>query len=59
MLVFLDWGMRPENANLTHNFLDCGSGYPGDPKTVAWLKNNCDKVFGFPDLVRFSWGGVV
>ncbi len=32
-----------------------GSGYPGDPKTVAWLANNQDKVFGFPNFVRFSW----
>jgi len=32
-----------------------GSGYPGDPKTKYWIKNHCDKVFGFPGLVRFSW----
>ncbi|ORX87799.1 ribonuclease H2, large subunit [Anaeromyces robustus] len=32
-----------------------GSGYPGDPKTKNWIKNHCDKVFGFPGLVRFSW----
>jgi len=32
-----------------------GSGYPGDEKTVNWLKAHRDPVFGFPDLVRFSW----
>lgn len=32
-----------------------GSGYPGDPVTTTWLKANLDKVFGYPDLVRFSW----
>lgn len=31
------------------------SGYPGDAATVNWLKDNVDKVFGFPDVVRFSW----
>ncbi|KAI7820417.1 ribonuclease H-like domain-containing protein [Gamsiella multidivaricata] len=32
-----------------------GSGYPSDPKTVAWLKSNIDPVFGYPNIVRFSW----
>jgi ribonuclease H2 subunit A len=26
-----------------------------DQKTVQWLKNNLDPVFGYPTLVRFSW----
>jgi len=26
-----------------------------DPKTKQWIKENIDKVFGFPNLVRFSW----
>lgn len=26
-----------------------------DPKTVAWLGNNVDNVFGFPNIARFSW----
>ncbi|XP_025018071.1 ribonuclease H2 subunit A isoform X2 [Tetranychus urticae] len=34
---------------------DYGSGYPGDPKTKAFLQNNLDPVFGFPSFVRFSW----
>jgi len=34
---------------------DCGSGYPSDPKTKEWLKNNYDNVFAFGREVRFSW----
>ncbi|KDE05667.1 hypothetical protein MVLG_04038 [Microbotryum lychnidis-dioicae p1A1 Lamole] len=32
-----------------------GSGYPSDPKTVAWLEQNVHPVFGYPNVVRFSW----
>lgn len=32
-----------------------GSGYPGDPNTVSYLKRTLDPVFGWPGLVRFSW----
>jgi hypothetical protein len=32
-----------------------GSGYPGDPNTKKWLVNNFDPVFGYSELVRFSW----
>ena len=27
-----------------------------DPDTKAWLEGHVESVFGFPDLVRFSWG---
>lgn len=37
---------------------DFGSGYPGDPTTAAWMQRNFDPVFGFPSIVRFSWGPV-
>lgn len=33
-----------------------GSGYPGDVKSIDWLKKYFDPVFGFPQFVRFSWG---
>lgn len=33
-----------------------GSGYPGDEVTKKWLRQSIDPVFGFPNLVRFSWG---
>lgn len=26
-----------------------------DPNTVKWLKRNMNKIFGFPEIVRFSW----
>ncbi|GAA5903678.1 hypothetical protein JCM8208_003657 [Rhodotorula glutinis] len=35
-----------------------GSGYPSDPKTVSWLQDNFDPVFGFPNVARFSWAPV-
>ena len=41
--------------NLELDDKDCGSGYPSDPKTKEWLKNNYDNVFGFGREVRFSW----
>ena len=34
---------------------NCGSGYPSDPKTKEWLKDNYDNIFGFGREVRFSW----
>lgn len=34
---------------------DMGSGYPSDPKTVAWIKRSMDPTFGFPSIARFSW----
>ena len=35
--------------------INFGCGYPSDPKTVKWLERSSDPIFGFPDLVRFSW----
>ena len=38
---------------------DLGSGYPGDPKTKDWLIHNKHPVFGYPNLIRFSWNTAV
>ena len=40
---------------------DVGSGYPGDPKTKAWLEENIklQPLFGFQPHVRFSWSTCV
>lgn len=32
-----------------------GSGYPADPVTKKFLRENIDEVFGFPSIVRLSW----
>lgn len=32
-----------------------GSGYPGDARTVRYLEETLDPVFGWPGIVRFSW----
>jgi ribonuclease H2 subunit A len=37
---------------------DFGSGYPGDPGTVAYLQRTLDPVFGWPGVVRFSWATI-
>lgn len=43
----------PEGLKLSHETY--GSGYPGDPDTKRFLSENADLVFGYPNLVRFSW----
>lgn len=48
-----EWVLDETAENLHKNF---GSGYPGDPDTKAWLQHHKHSVFGFPTLVRFSWG---
>ncbi|CAE1300896.1 RNASEH2A [Acanthosepion pharaonis] len=50
--VLKDWKF-PEN--ITASTDDYGSGYPNDPVTKQFLKEHMDNVFGFPQIVRFSW----
>lgn len=47
------WTFDESAENMHRNF---GSGYPGDPETKAWLEHHKHSIFGFPTLVRFSWG---
>ncbi|XP_011869038.1 PREDICTED: ribonuclease H2 subunit A [Vollenhovia emeryi] len=48
------WRFR-EGKNIGTEY---GSGYPNDPATKSWLLASVDQVFGFPQLVRFSWSTV-
>ena len=48
--MFSEVGYEPANGK------EWNSGYPSDPKCKEWIKSNLkDPVFGFPDVVRFSW----
>ena len=33
-----------------------GCGYPSDKDTQRWMRENLEPVFGWPNVVRFSWG---
>lgn len=48
-----NWTFDETAANMHTTF---GSGYPGDPGTKTWLEDHQHNVFGFPTVVRFSWG---
>ncbi|KAI3793546.1 hypothetical protein L1987_36165 [Smallanthus sonchifolius] len=48
-----NWNFDETAENMHRTF---GSGYPGDPNTKGWLEHHKHSVFGFPSLVRFSWG---
>ena len=48
----MNWKWRESTVKLDKSF---GSGYPSDEKCVKWLENSQHPVFGFPNLVRFSW----
>lgn len=41
-----------ESSDISHDF---GSGYPSDPKCKKWMEHLPDPVFGYPDIMRFSW----
>lgn len=44
-----------EDDSVVKDGRNWGSGYPGDERTKNWMKQNIDKVFGFPNVMRFSW----
>lgn len=44
-----------EMAKIRKEFKDIGSGYPSDPKTIAFLNNSRSDL---PDFVRKSWATV-
>lgn len=46
---------RFEDARLGSDY-DWGCGYPSDKDTQRWMRDNLDPVFGWPNVVRFSWG---
>eukprot|EP01040_Poterioochromonas_malhamensis_P000798 gene798-851_t len=46
------WEWNEKGITLDKKF---GSGYPGDETCVDWLKKAYHPIFGFPDIVRFSW----
>ncbi|RHZ35113.1 hypothetical protein DYB31_002185 [Aphanomyces astaci] len=45
-----------ESSGLAKLDTDFGSGYPSDPKCKRWLHDALEPVFGYPNIVRFSWG---
>lgn len=49
-----DWHFKEAGGTFTCS-KDFGCGYPSDPLTKAWLRDNIDPIFGFPSIVRFSW----
>jgi hypothetical protein len=44
---------------LTPQLTSCARLKILDPNTKAWLRDHTDPVFGFPDLIRFSWSTAV
>ncbi len=44
--------------NISSNWGEVGSGYPGDPKTISWLENHFSENKSWPAVVRESWSTV-
>lgn len=53
MLENWKYSERINPSFVTRNY---GSGYPSDPCCKQWMQDSIDPVFGYPDIVRFSWG---
>lgn len=51
----LGWRFTEELEDVSRNY---GSGYPSDPKCKAWFEKLQDPLFGYGDLVRFSWAPI-
>lgn len=49
------WKLAASTMDKNREF---GSGYPSDPKCKAWMEELQDPLFGYCDLVRFSWAPV-
>ncbi len=47
-----NWKWLESGIELDKKF---GSGYPGDETCVQWLERSQHPLFGYPNLVRFSW----
>ncbi|XP_065570983.1 ribonuclease H2 subunit A-like isoform X2 [Artemia franciscana] len=50
--VLKQWIFKESNIE---DGIQWGSGYPADPVTKKFLIDVLDPVFGFPQIVRFSW----
>jgi len=50
--ILRTWDFEEKDIDCSRRF---GSGYPSDPRTVAWLNRSLEPVFGFPSVTRFSW----
>ena len=46
------WRFTEPGCDFPLNF---GSGYPSDPRTVEWMRQHKHNVFGFTNIMRFSW----
>lgn len=52
--IVYNWKFKEDNGVINFSKIT-GSGYPADEITVKWLKKSFNKIFGYPDFVRFSW----
>lgn len=53
--VTRDFSLIRSRIQLYSEGTQWGSGYPSDPKTSKWLNEAVDPIFGWSQVVRFSW----